>query len=146
MSDPLRQRLLEQMKEFKTNATRLSLAIGRDGTFIRDFINGKKSGFSSADMMAIERELGIPQGELSLLAARDEPVVSIPEHIPNPVQSPIPTHAPAHERKPILLAGTGGGETKIEPLSDGTFRVRADLIISSDQLADVIRFLAEYSS
>lgn len=39
-------------------ATSLARAIGRDGTYLRDFINGKKDSIGAREIAAIEERLG----------------------------------------------------------------------------------------
>jgi hypothetical protein len=131
----LRARLKELMKLQKTNATRLSLAIGRDSTFIRDFLRGTKKGFMAPDLAAIERALNTPQGELSSLAAG----LAADQRENGTSESSVDLSSTPK------ISLSGSCDTKIEPLVDGTFRVRADLIVTSDKLATVIRYLAEQS-
>ena len=65
----LKARLLELIAARRTTATGLARALGKDEGFIRDFLRGKKSGFMAVDLLSIERELRVPCGELTQIAA-----------------------------------------------------------------------------
>lgn len=61
--EALRSELVAALDAQQTfNATSLARAIGRDGTYLRDFIKGKKESIGAVELAAIEERLGVRLG------------------------------------------------------------------------------------
>lgn len=100
-TEALRRALKAAMDAAGINAHALSLQIGRAPTYISDFVSDapKKASVGAGDLSAIERVLGLPQGELSLIV--DQRIPSVPaEHktvlrkIPISEAMPLPISVP----------------------------------------------------
>lgn len=63
-ADHARKVLASELARAKTNATALSRQIERGKDYIRDFLSGRKESLGAGDVVAIERELGVPRAKL----------------------------------------------------------------------------------
>lgn len=64
-SDALREALSALLAgQQKFTPTSLGKAIGRDGSYIRDFLNERKASLGAIEISAIEREMQLPAGSL----------------------------------------------------------------------------------
>lgn len=67
-------RLEELISLRKTTPAALSVAIGRDNCFIRDYMRMQKKGFAASELALVEQALECEPGELSWLLAGITPI------------------------------------------------------------------------
>lgn len=71
-TDILRERLRLAIKAAHSSAYQAAVSIGKPKDFVRDFLSGRKNSIGAVEVAALERVLGLSQGELT---AQDGPGV-----------------------------------------------------------------------